>query len=415
MIDFDAYVKYSRPGPRYTSYPTAPEFSDKFSYEDYLRELKNRDASRPLSLYLHLPFCRSACYFCGCNVIYTSKEDRKTRYMQYLQKELDLLAANLDTSAPVLQMHFGGGTPTILKEKHLEPIITALRSNFNISDDCEFSLETTLHNLNLSKVRLLESLGVNRFSIGVQTFSRQGRALLNRVHKPARAIERLKELREKFDGMLCCDIIYNFPNESVEEAIADANYVNELGLDSASFYSLMFFDGSELSKKIDTSYYDLPTDKKLHHAFAEALLGSGNFEVLELTKLARKGRDNYGYIKLSHKGTDILPIGNGAGGHVAGFGIYGVSGHKMISRTNEREAKYGVLSNLFQYPIVSLNELKEALSANIYDEVVQKLKEFQSWGLLELKDGKSVLNLDGIFWGNNINEEIANIMKKDFV
>jgi len=74
MIDFDAYVKYSRPGPRYTSYPTAPEFSDKFNYEDYLRELKNRDASRPISLYLHLPFCRSACYFCGCNVIYTSKE-----------------------------------------------------------------------------------------------------------------------------------------------------------------------------------------------------------------------------------------------------------------------------------------------------------------------------------------------------
>ena len=94
MIDFDAYVNYSRPGPRYTSYPTAPEFSDKFSYEDYLGELKNRDASRPLSLYLHLPFCRSACYFCGCNVIYTSKEDRKTRYMEYLHIEHDLLAAN---------------------------------------------------------------------------------------------------------------------------------------------------------------------------------------------------------------------------------------------------------------------------------------------------------------------------------
>ena len=177
----------------------------------------------------------------------------------------------------------------------------------------------------------------------------------------------------------------------------------------------MFFEGSELSKKIDTSYYDLEIDKKLHHAFAEALLQSGNFEVLELTKLARKGRDNYGYIKLSHKGTDILPIGNGAGGHVAGFGIYGVSGHKMISRIDEREAKYSVLNNLFQYPIVSLNELKEALSASIYDEAVQKLKEFESWGLLELKDQRSILNLDGIFWGNNINEEIANIIRKDFV
>ena len=87
----------------------------------------------------------------------------------------------------------------------------------------------------------------------------------------------------------------------------------------------------------------------------------------------------------------------------------------MISRIDEREAKYSVLNNLFQYPIVSLNELKEALSASIYDEALQKLKEFESWGLLELKDEKSVLNLDGIFWGNNINEEIANIIRKDFV
>ena len=140
MIDFDAYVKYSRPGPRYTSYPTAPEFSDKFGYEDYLRELKNRDASRPLSLYLHLPFCRSACYFCGCNVIYTSKEDRKTRYMQYLQKELDLLAANLDTSAPVLQMHFGGGTPTFYGADQLDEIIKMIKAKFkNFSTEAEIS------------------------------------------------------------------------------------------------------------------------------------------------------------------------------------------------------------------------------------------------------------------------------------
>ena len=87
----------------------------------------------------------------------------------------------------------------------------------------------------------------------------------------------------------------------------------------------------------------------------------------------------------------------------------------MISRIDEREAKYSVLNNLFQYPIVSLNELKEALSASIYDEAVQKLKEFESWGLLELKDQRSILSLDGIFWGNNINEEIANIIRKDFV
>ena len=365
-------------------------------------------------IYLHVPFCDNICSF--CSMMRSKLGDELDEYAKFLVRQIkDYGEMPYFDTKSVKSIYFGGGTPSVFSETHFEKVLGALHKNFKIADDCEISVETTLHNLDTQKALALQSFGVNRFSIGVQTFSRQGRALLNRVHKPARAIERLKDLREKFEGMLCCDIIYNFPNESVEEAIADANYVNELGLDSASFYSLMFFEGSELSKKIDTSYYDLPTDKKLHHAFAEALLQSENFEVLELTKLARKGRDNYGYIKLSHKGTDILPIGNGAGGHVAGFGIYGVSGHKMISRTNECEAAYGVLCSLFQYPIVNLNALKDGLSASVYDEALQKLKEFESWGLLELKDEKSILNLDGIFWGNNINEEIANIMKKDFV
>ena len=365
-------------------------------------------------IYLHVPFCDNICSF--CSMMRSKLGDELDEYAKFLVRQIkDYGEMPYFDTKSVKSIYFGGGTPSVFSETHFEKVLGALHKNFKIADDCEISVETTLHNLDTQKALALQSFGVNRFSIGVQTFSRQGRALLNRVHKPARAIERLKDLREKFEGMLCCDIIYNFPNESVEEAIADAHYVNELGLDSASFYSLMFFEGSELSKKIDTSYYDLPTDKKLHHAFAEALLGSGDFEVLELTKLARKGRDNYGYIKLSHKGTDVLPIGNGAGGHVAGFGIYGVSGHKMISRTNERETVYGVLCSLFQYPIVNLNALKDGLSASVYDEALQKLKEFESWGLLELKDEKSILNLDGIFWGNNINEEIANIMKKDFV
>ncbi|WP_297944191.1 radical SAM protein [uncultured Campylobacter sp.] len=365
-------------------------------------------------IYLHVPFCDNICSF--CSMMRSKLGDELDEYAKFLVRQIkDYGEMPYFDTKKIKSIYFGGGTPSVFSETHFEKVLGALHKNFKIAEGCEISIETTLHNLDTQKALALQSFGVNRFSIGVQTFSRQGRALLNRVHKPARAIERLKDLREKFDGMLCCDIIYNFPNESVEEAVADANYVNELGLDSTSFYSLMFFEGSELSKRIDTSYYDLPTDKKLHHAFAEALLQSGNFEVLELTKLTRKGRDNYGYIKLSHKGTDVLPIGNGAGGHVAGFGIYGVSGHKMISRIDEREAKYGVLSNLFQYPIVSLNALKDGLSASVYDEALQKLKEFESWGLLEIKDQRSVLNLDGVFWGNNINEEIANIMKKDFV
>ena len=115
-IDFAFLARYSTQAPRYTSYPTAVEFTQDFSYEDlkqaFIRnDEKAKQDSTPLSLYVHLPFCRSACYFCGCNVIYTSKEDKKDRYIGYLQKELAILSSLLDTKREVVQLHFGGGTP----------------------------------------------------------------------------------------------------------------------------------------------------------------------------------------------------------------------------------------------------------------------------------------------------------------
>ena len=97
-IDFDAYAKFSRPGPRYTSYPTALEFSENFSYDGYLNELKNQKSSTPLSLYFHMPFCRSACYFCGCNVIYTGKRDKMDRYLDYIEREMQILIGVVDGS-----------------------------------------------------------------------------------------------------------------------------------------------------------------------------------------------------------------------------------------------------------------------------------------------------------------------------
>ena len=142
MIDFDVYTKYSKPGPRYTSYPTAPEFNESFTCVDYEKILKNQDKDRQLSLYFHLPFCRSACYFCGCNVIFTSKEDKKERYIEYLAKEMDILARHLDTSREVIQLHFGGGTPTFFSAEQVERIIKIIKSHFkNFSSKAEIVCE----------------------------------------------------------------------------------------------------------------------------------------------------------------------------------------------------------------------------------------------------------------------------------
>lgn len=130
MLDFAKFTKYSKPGPRYTSYPTALEFSDSYEYDEYIKKLESQDSSRPLSLYFHLPFCKNACYFCGCNVVFTSKEDKMLRYMEYLKRELKILSTHLDCNRKVIQMHFGGGTPTFFSAAQLKEIIEEIKSYF---------------------------------------------------------------------------------------------------------------------------------------------------------------------------------------------------------------------------------------------------------------------------------------------
>ena len=270
MIDFDAYVKYSRPGPRYTSYPTAPEFSDKFGYEDYLRELKNRDASRPLSLYLHLPFCRSACYFCGCNVIYTSKEDRKTRYMEYLQKELDLLAANLDTSAPVLQMHFGGGTPTFYDADQLDEIIKMIKAKFkNFSPEAEISCEIDPRFLTREQLDVLVSHGFNRISYGVQDFDERVQKEIHRIQPYEITKNAVDMARAKGINSINMDLIYGLPYQTLESFKATLDKALTLSPDRLAVFN----------------YAHVPWIKKSMRKFDEATLPSPKtkLEILKYT------------------------------------------------------------------------------------------------------------------------------------
>ncbi|RUM62652.1 MAG: coproporphyrinogen III oxidase, partial [Sulfurimonas sp.] len=155
MLDFAKFTKYSKPGPRYTSYPTALEFSDTYSYDAYISKLENHDKNRPISLYFHLPFCRNACYFCGCNVVFTSKEEKMLRYIEYLKREMELLSRHLDMSRDVIQMHFGGGTPTFFSAEQLREVIAMIRSYFkNFVADAEISCEIDPRHINEDQMKV---------------------------------------------------------------------------------------------------------------------------------------------------------------------------------------------------------------------------------------------------------------------
>ncbi|SKB60899.1 oxygen-independent coproporphyrinogen III oxidase [Malaciobacter marinus] len=217
MIDFKKFEKYSRPGPRYTSYPTAPEFSEEFTHQDLTKFYKNQDDNRNLSLYIHLPFCRSACYFCGCNVIFTSKEDKKVRYIEYLKKELEILKKHLNTSRVVTQMHFGGGTPTFFSPEQLREVISMLKQTFtNFSDNAEISCEVDPRFFTKEHMDILKDGGFNRLSFGVQDIDPQVQKTIHRVQPYETTQEVMKIARDAGIKSINIDLIYGLPHQTAK-------------------------------------------------------------------------------------------------------------------------------------------------------------------------------------------------------
>ncbi len=214
-IDLEKYSKYSKPGPRYTSYPTALEFSEDFPYENYLKYLD--EGKEKLSLYVHLPFCRSACYFCGCNVVFTSKEEKLSRYVEYLKREIDILAGHLDTSREVIQFHFGGGTPTFYKAFELDEIINYIKSKFpNWSSDAEISCEIDPRFFNEEQMQVFQKHGFNRISFGVQDFDPKVQQEIHRI-QPYELTKAAVDLARRYGiKSINTDLIYGLPYQSFE-------------------------------------------------------------------------------------------------------------------------------------------------------------------------------------------------------
>ena len=217
MLDFSKFLKYSKPGPRYTSYPTALEFSSAYEYDTYIQKMESQDPTRPLSLYFHLPFCRNACYFCGCNVVFTSKEDKMLRYMEYLKQELEILSKHLDCKREVIQMHFGGGTPTFFTAPQLKEIIDAIKSYFpNFIEGAEISCEIDPRHIDEAQMKVMNEAGFNRVSFGIQDFNEKVQIAVHRV-QPYNVTKEAMDLARKYNMVsVNVDLIYGLPYQTLE-------------------------------------------------------------------------------------------------------------------------------------------------------------------------------------------------------
>ncbi len=289
MLDFAKYIKYSKPGPRYTSYPTALEFKDTFTYDAYINKLEAQDPSRPLSLYFHLPFCRNACYFCGCNVVFTSKEDKMLRYMEYLKRELDILVKHVDTSREVIQMHFGGGTPTFFTAEQLEEIITMIKSHFkNFSKDAEISCEIDPRHINEDQMRVMSEQGFNRVSFGIQDFNEKVQIAVHRV-QPYDVTKAAMDLARKYNMVsVNVDLIYGLPYQTLETFKETLRLALTLNPDRFAVFNYAHVPWlKKTMRKIDETTLPLPDEKLQIMQYTIDYLTANGYKMIGMDHFAK--------------------------------------------------------------------------------------------------------------------------------
>lgn len=237
-VDIELVARLDRAGPRYTSYPTANRFSQAFGRHDYQQLLTQcATDTRPLSLYFHLPFCASLCYFCACNKIVTRDTQRAVTYVNYLIKEMELQAKQLGARRAVSQLHWGGGTPTFLPAAQRLQLMTATRRIFKLQDDAEISIEIDPRKVDADAMQQLSELGFNRISVGVQDFDDKVQRAVNRVQSVQQTREVIESGRAAGVQSVNLDLIYGLPLQTLESFTRTLDQVLALDPDRLSVYN----------------------------------------------------------------------------------------------------------------------------------------------------------------------------------
>lgn len=393
MIDFEKFAKYSKSAPRYTSYPTAIEFKESFTYENLKNALARNDkfsldSKLPLSIYVHLPFCKSACYFCGCNVIYTSKEDKKDRYIDYLNKEINILKTLMDTNREVVQFHFGGGTPTFFNAEQLSRVINLVKNAFpNFSNDAEISCEIDPRHFNEEQMIALKNGGFNRLSFGVQDFEPIVQEAIHRFQS-VELVKNAVTLARKYGiNSINFDLIYGLPNQNLDSFLQTLKKVVSLSPDRLAIFN----------------YAHVPWVKKTMRNIDETKLPSPKIK-LEILKntIDFLGEHGYGMIGMDHfaKKTDSLYIESQNGNLRRNFQGYTTKG----------------FSQTIGIGLTSIGEGKDYYAQNFKD--MKKYEEALDSGIIPIERGVELNETDilrkEVIMGvmNNLKLDAESINKK---
>ena len=330
-FDTDLIVRYGGRGPRYTSYPTALQFSEELTADDYRENaIASNVSGVPLSLYVHIPFCHTLCYYCGCNKIITRNQDRVDRYIEMLYREIDMQSELFDKSRKIEQLHFGGGTPTYLDNDQLDDLMAKLRGAFTFdeSENREFSIEVDPRTVDEDGIRHLAELGFNRLSLGIQDFDPVVQEAVNRTQTTDDVLNLVLAARESGFESISFDLIYGLPHQTVESFDTTLELVIGMRPDRLAVYNYAHlpqrFKGQRMINDDDIPSPEVKLD--ILHRTIDSLCGAGyvyigmdHFALPEdELVLARKNgtlqRNFQGYS--THRECDLVALGVSAIGSI---------------------------------------------------------------------------------------------------
>ena len=415
----DAFLeKYNRPGPRYTSYPTAPVWKDDFGPDDFEKYCERSEArATPVSLYMHLPFCESLCLFCACTVSIQKDKRVAIPYLETLKREIDHMARHVSKKRPVIQFHWGGGTPTYLSPAQMEDLFRHTRERFSFAADAEIGIEVDPRVTSREHLETLRRLGFNRLSMGIQDFEPKVQETIHRVQPYELTRDLIIAARELGFDSLNVDLIYGLPYQSASSFRATIDRTLTLAPDRVAMFS----------------YAHVPWLKKQQGSFAQHLP-----EGMEKFRIFRAGLEQflsagYLYIGMDHfaKPGDELAVAQEnrtlhrnfqgyttkAGADLYGMGVSAISSLGEAYAQNRREVpayqaavaergiatmrgyrltaddqiRRAVIGRLLCHTIIPKGEVEKEFSITFDDYFapeVQRLEEFRAEGLVALSPGE---------------------------
>ena len=432
-VSAELLEKYNRPGPRYTSYPPAPEWTEKFGPETFAAALAetNTDATRPLSLYLHIPFCESLCLFCACNVVINRNQEVAAPYLAHLKQEIERMSRVVAPGRPVIQLHWGGGTPTYLTPAQIEDLFEFTRERLSLAAEAEIGIEVDPRVTTPEHIRTLRRLGFNRISMGVQDFNPLVQATIHRL-QPFAETKALVELsRAEGFASLNLDLIYGLPHQTAENFAETVEKVISLQPDRVAMFS----------------YAHVPWLKKQQGAFEKHLP-----EGVEKFRIFRAGIERfmaggYEYIGMDHfaRPADELALAQRqrtlqrnfqgystkAGADLYGMGVSAISALGAVYAQNHRElpqyyqavaerglatmrgfrlsdddqVRRAVISRLLCHCVIRQDEIERDFGIRFDDyfaDELERLRDFVADGLVRLDSEEIGVTLLGRIFIRNV-------------